>query len=119
MQFLLLFLLIVIKKCPGKLHIVLDGWTAPNVISYLGVIVYYVRNGKMESFTLDFIKYVLLIFYYLIDTIVNRLVKGHTGKYLAIKLLECLEHYEIHRKACVEVNGIMFLTYLVGSDYCG
>lgn len=35
-----------------------DGWTAPNVLSFLGVTVHHVEDGEMKSFILDFIKYV-------------------------------------------------------------
>lgn len=44
---------------PGKLHIGLDGWTSPNVILFLGVVVYLVHDGAMTSMILDFLKYAL------------------------------------------------------------
>lgn len=46
------------KAYPGKLHIGLDGWTSPNVISFLGVIVYMVKDDKIIHTILDFLKYV-------------------------------------------------------------
>ncbi|KAI1784378.1 hypothetical protein LXA43DRAFT_875347, partial [Ganoderma leucocontextum] len=32
---------------PGKIHICLDGWTSPNVISFLGVTAHWHENGKI------------------------------------------------------------------------
>jgi hypothetical protein len=40
----------------GCFHIAFDGWTSPNVISYLGVVVTYAHNGGIRSFILDFIR---------------------------------------------------------------
>ena len=38
------------------LHIELDGWTAPNVFSFLGVTVRYFEKGHIRGFVLDFVK---------------------------------------------------------------
>lgn len=38
------------------LHIGLNVWTAPNINSFLGVVVYLMRDTKMLSFVLDFVK---------------------------------------------------------------
>ena len=43
-----------VKQC---LHLALDGWTAPNVYSFLGVMVQYFEDSKLCSFVLDFVKY--------------------------------------------------------------
>lgn len=43
-----------IKQC---LHLMLDGWTAPNVFSFLGVMVQYFEKGTICSLVLDFVKY--------------------------------------------------------------
>ncbi|KIJ42622.1 hypothetical protein M422DRAFT_147370, partial [Sphaerobolus stellatus SS14] len=66
----------------GKVHVVVDGWTAPQVISFLGITVQFVKNGQIRSFILDFI----------------RLLEGHTGEYLAEKLAECLNDYGLSNK---------------------
>jgi hypothetical protein len=42
----------------GKLHIGVDGWTSPNVFSFLGITVHQVIEGRIQMFILDFIKYV-------------------------------------------------------------
>ncbi|PIL32390.1 hypothetical protein GSI_05636 [Ganoderma sinense ZZ0214-1] len=68
-----------LQGLPGKIHICLDGWTSPNVISFLGVTAHWHENGKIEHIILDFIK----------------LAKGHTGEYLAHKLMGLLEEFGI------------------------
>ncbi|THU91987.1 hypothetical protein K435DRAFT_673028, partial [Dendrothele bispora CBS 962.96] len=45
----------VLQKHPGFLHISFDGWTAPNVLSFLGMDVNFCDdNGDLVNFTLDF-----------------------------------------------------------------
>ena len=45
----------ILQEYPGRLHLCLDGWTSPNVYSFLGVTVHRVVNGDMKTFILDFI----------------------------------------------------------------
>ncbi|KAJ3558298.1 hypothetical protein NM688_g1007 [Phlebia brevispora] len=71
-----------LKEYCGKVHICIDGWTSPNVISFLGVTLHCVIDGKLQSIILDFIK----------------LTQAHTGKYLAEKLEECLKVYHIEKR---------------------
>ncbi len=40
----------------AAIHIAFDGWTAPNVISYLGVVVIFEQSGQLTAFLLDFIR---------------------------------------------------------------
>jgi Na+-transporting NADH:ubiquinone oxidoreductase subunit NqrA len=40
----------------GKLHIGVDGWTSPQAISFLGITVHWVVDGKVSSIILDFVK---------------------------------------------------------------
>ncbi len=56
-----------LRDYPGRLHLGLDGWTSPNVYSFLGVTVHRVVNGKMAQFILDFIKSVFFLNVYLND----------------------------------------------------
>ncbi|EAU88633.2 hypothetical protein CC1G_01006 [Coprinopsis cinerea okayama7 len=70
------------QKFKGRLHVGADGWTSPNVISFIGATVHFAVKGKMESFVLDFIK----------------CTKAHTGVYLAGRIAECLKAYGIDRK---------------------
>ncbi|KAF5317564.1 hypothetical protein D9619_013219 [Psilocybe cf. subviscida] len=72
----------ILKSVTGKLHISVDGWTTPNVIAFIGVIVHYVLNGKLESLLLDFVK----------------ATKAHTGVYLAARVTECLQDFKIDKK---------------------
>ena len=46
-----------LQSVKNRLHIALDGWTSPNVYSFLGVTVQYFENGDVCSFVLDFVKY--------------------------------------------------------------
>lgn len=40
-----------------RIHIALDGWTSPNVISFVGVTAQYLANdGNIISHVLDFVK---------------------------------------------------------------
>lgn len=55
------FVAIFLQRYPGFLHISFDGWTAPNIDSFLGVVVHLLQDEKMLSYTLDFIEYVLFI----------------------------------------------------------
>ncbi len=43
-------------KC--AIHIAFDGWTAPNVLSFLGVVVSFEHQGALISLLLDFVRYV-------------------------------------------------------------
>ncbi len=38
------------------IHIAFDGWTAPNVVSYLGVVVVFESSGEIVTFLLDFVR---------------------------------------------------------------
>ena len=45
-----------LQSIEHRLHIELDGWTAPNVFSFLGVTVRYFETGHIRGFVLDFVK---------------------------------------------------------------
>ena len=51
-----------LAAAPGKIHVVADGWTSPNVISFIGVVVQFVDEGRIHTLTLDYVKYVYLCF---------------------------------------------------------
>ena len=40
----------------GKIHICVDGWTSPNVLSFLGVVVVFERKGEIISFLIDYVR---------------------------------------------------------------
>jgi hypothetical protein len=48
-------LLVQLKEYPGRIHVGFDGWTSPNVISFLGVVVHIAHEGQLQSFLLDFL----------------------------------------------------------------
>ncbi|KAL1940908.1 hypothetical protein VTO73DRAFT_7544 [Trametes versicolor] len=66
----------------GKIHLCVDGWTSPNVISFLGITAHWVLDGRVRHIILDFI----------------RLDSAHTGAYLAEKMAQCLIEYGIEKK---------------------
>ncbi|KAJ3505977.1 hypothetical protein NMY22_g17397 [Coprinellus aureogranulatus] len=68
-----------LQTVEGKIHVSGDGWTAPNVISFIGVVVQFVEKASIVSLVLDFVK----------------LTKAHTGHYLASRLAECLQEFGI------------------------
>ncbi|KAJ3516930.1 hypothetical protein NMY22_g14084 [Coprinellus aureogranulatus] len=68
-----------LQKVEGKIHVSGDGWTAPSVISFIGVVVQFVEKASIVSLVLDFVK----------------LTKAHTGQYLASRLAECLQEFKI------------------------
>jgi hypothetical protein len=48
--------LICHQDYPGRIHIGVDGWTSPNVFSFLGITVHRAVDNQIQAFTLDFIK---------------------------------------------------------------
>ncbi|KAL1937892.1 hypothetical protein VTO73DRAFT_12785 [Trametes versicolor] len=74
--------IIYFKNVNGRIHICIDGWTSPNVLAFLGITAHWHENGKIKHIILDFV----------------RLTKAHTGKYLAEKVMECLEEFGIAEK---------------------
>ena len=45
-----------LRSVKHRLHLTLDGWTSPNVFSFLGVTVRYFEEGDIHGFVLDFVK---------------------------------------------------------------
>ncbi|GJF00143.1 hypothetical protein PsYK624_164220 [Phanerochaete sordida] len=72
----------MLQTHPGRPHLCLDGWTFPNVISFLGITVHRLHEGKAETFILDFVK----------------LIKSHTSVYLSQQLTTRLKVYGIKDK---------------------
>lgn len=60
----------------------LDGWTAPNVLSIVGLVIQYVTNNELKSFLLDMIP----------------LSVAHTGRNLAKAVVEAFDEYGILEK---------------------
>lgn len=90
-----------LQEYQGKLHLCIDGWTSPQVISFLGVTVHWIREGCIQSVVLDFIKCVVPLFELQEFIHGSRASKAHTGVYLASRLFECLREYGIEDKVCV------------------
>jgi hypothetical protein len=48
----------VLQSHNQRIHLSVDGWPSPNTFSFLGVVVHQVQGGKLQSYILDFIKYI-------------------------------------------------------------
>ena len=58
-----LYWMIPLQTLLGRVHMCVDGWTSPNVISFLGVTAHWHKDGKIHHIILDFIQYVFPCFY--------------------------------------------------------
>ena len=96
------------------LHIALDGWSAPNLFSFLGVTVQYFENNNICGFVLDLVKYIYIPFYIqpLTYTAVIRMSGWHTGRYLAWELEALLKSFSIEKKVCLLLATFCWETYL-------
>ncbi|THU94624.1 hypothetical protein K435DRAFT_668101 [Dendrothele bispora CBS 962.96] len=47
-----------LQNIPTRKHLALDGWSSPNVMSILGIILTYVEDGQVKTLTLDAVRYV-------------------------------------------------------------
>lgn len=80
------------KKRGRNVHLVIDGWTAPLVASYLGICVVWYDGGKIHRAILEFI----------------RLKEKHDGEYLAKCVVECLKRFgleDLLLSACLDNAG--------------
>ena len=48
--------LTVVQNLSSKVHLCVDGWSTPNVMSFLGVTVHWHENRVIHHIILDFIK---------------------------------------------------------------
>ncbi|QRV77423.1 hAT family dimerization protein [Ceratobasidium sp. AG-Ba] len=70
------------KNTRSALHFAIDGWTSPQSLSFLGLVVIWYSEGKVWRSILEFI----------------HLTHAHKGEYLASRIEECLKRYGIARK---------------------
>ncbi|KAL1949782.1 hypothetical protein VTO73DRAFT_8663 [Trametes versicolor] len=75
-------LIIILKGLPCRIHICVDGWTSPNILSFLGITAHWHHDGKIRHVILDFV----------------RLTALHTGKNLAESLINALREFGIEEK---------------------
>ncbi|GBE85812.1 Putative AC transposase OS=Zea mays PE=2 SV=2 [Sparassis crispa] len=66
----------------GAVHLVIDGWTAPFVASYLGIVIVWFDGVKLWRSILEFI----------------RLTERHTGLYLAQMVAQCVKRFGLDKK---------------------
>ncbi|KAF5348283.1 hypothetical protein D9756_010486 [Leucocoprinus leucothites] len=70
------------QSITSGIHLVLEGWTAPIVVSYLGLVVIWSEQGTIYRTVLEFI----------------RLKHKHTGEYLAKVVFDCLKCWGLTKK---------------------
>ena len=103
-----------LQSIKQRLHIALDGWTAPNVFSFLGVTVQYFDEGQIHSLVLDFVKYGNN-FHFAFSLWLGAAVRmsgRHTGKYLAHELEALLRSFGIEKKVHLLLAVFCLETYL-------
>ena len=84
------------QKLAPAIHLVVDGWTAPLVASFLGLVVVWCEKGVLHRIVLEFIRCSkLALSCQLCTHPQNRLKKKHTGQYLAQEIAGCLKCYGI------------------------
>ncbi|KAF5345225.1 hypothetical protein D9756_011482 [Leucocoprinus leucothites] len=66
----------------SPIHLVLDGWTAPIIASYLGLVIIWYKQDKIFCTVLEFI----------------RLKQKHTGQYMAEVVFDCLKCWGLTTK---------------------
>lgn len=49
------------------MHFAIDGWTAPHVASYLGIVVIWYETGEIHRAILEFAKYVFPTHIYILS----------------------------------------------------
>ena len=82
------------KNVPGKISFVLDAWTSPNILGFLGITCHYIdANWKLRDILLDFVY----------------LEGSHSGENLANAFLKCLEEKKIFTKVKYILIYIMAL----------
>jgi hypothetical protein len=69
-------------------HIGLDVWTDIKLTPWLGVVVYFIFEGRYKHFTLDFV----------------RLRGSHTGAYLSEVVNDCLVKYNLQKRLLTVVT---------------
>ncbi|KIK76315.1 hypothetical protein PAXRUDRAFT_170334, partial [Paxillus rubicundulus Ve08.2h10] len=67
-----------------SIHLAVDGWTAPIVASYLGIVVIWPEKGVLYRTVLEF----------------SCLKERHSGKYLAKIIYNCLQRYGLSKFVC-------------------
>ncbi|KAF8218613.1 hypothetical protein L208DRAFT_1349570, partial [Tricholoma matsutake] len=72
----------------STIHLVLEGWTAPIVASFLGIVVVWFQEGVIYCAVLEFIR---------LPSICSTLTQKHDGKYLAEVTANCLKRFGLDK----------------------
>lgn len=106
----------LLKRVKCRFHMALDGWTSPNVISTLGIVLIFFDDElkKTRVITLDLMEYVLSAPCLLLTEYLYRLKGSHTGEYLANRIFECLEFFGISKQVSPVFVFSLYLALLWG-----
>jgi hypothetical protein len=97
--------LIFFQAINSAIHIVLDGWTAPLVASYLGIIVVWSQEGILYRAVLEFVRYETFFLSQNLDLhYISRLTQKHDGNYLAEVTGACLKRFGLANKVYIFCN---------------
>ena len=87
---------------------VLDGWTAPIVASFLGIVVVWYSNGIIHRAILEFIRLVSLVAHNVFCLTNFRLTQKHDGVYLATVVANCLKQFGLEKLVCFLFSFFFF-----------
>jgi hypothetical protein len=88
--------------------LVLDGWTAPIVASFLGLVVVWYSNGIVHRAILEFIRLVSLVAQNVFCLTNFRLTQKHDGVYLATVVANCLKRFGLEELVCFLFSFFFF-----------
>lgn len=86
----------------------MDGWTAPIVASFLGIVVVWYEKGIIHRAILEFIRWdPFFLFHFYLPVIIVRLTQKHDGEYLANVTANCLNRFGLMELVCISVTIII------------
>jgi hypothetical protein len=88
--------------------LVLDGWIAPIVASFLGIVVVWSSNGIIYHAILEFIQLVSLVAQNVFYLTNFRLTQKHDGVYLATVVANCLKQFGLEKLVCFLFSFFFF-----------
>ena len=81
----------LIKALNSTIHLVIDGWTAPIVASFLGIVVVWFSDGIIILLSLNLYSQPEVWKNKILLLINSRLTQKHDGVYLAEATANCLK----------------------------
>jgi uncharacterized membrane protein YqgA involved in biofilm formation len=88
--------------------VVLDGWIAPILVSFLGIVVVWFSNGIIHHAILEYIQLVSLVAQNVFYLTNFRLTEKHNGVYLAMVVANCLKWFGLEKLVCFLFSFFFF-----------